>query len=325
MMSDKGQPDLKWYQKPMFGLILTVGVMSASTGAIFSRFAQGSGWSSIAIAFFRLLFATLILFPWILFRYREVIKGIRLKDYLAIGLTGLFLAIHFSAWITSLEYTSIASSVVLVTTTPIWVTLASRILFHEQISWKVTIGMLIALLGVVLVGISENCSLNNFQIVCANISGPVGTAALGDILAVIGAIMAASYLLMGKRIRKSLPLIPYTFLVYGISAIFLLIFLFLSSAKTQPIVIHSGWIWLLLLAIFPQTIGHGSLNYSIGHISPVIVSVALLGEPVGSTLMGILFFHEIPTPLKLIGAGIILAGLLFVTLSQRQAETVTFD
>ncbi len=304
-------------------IVLGIGVLSASTGAIFIRFAQNELVSPLVIAFYRMLFATILLLPWIILKYLTFFNQISKRDGFFLGLNGLFLALHFAAWITSIGLTSIASSVVLVSTTPIWVVLASRFLFHEKISLGVIIGMVISIIGGIIVSFAENCLITNIGLACSNFTKESVDIPLGNLLAVIGAIMAATYLLLGRNLRRSIPLVPYTFFVYGFAALFLLIFVVITEVRSISYIPGSAIVWLILLAIIPQTMGHTSFNFALGHLSSVYVSIALLGEPIASTILGIIIFDEIPNPIKVIGALLILVGLGLVIVLNRESKLIS--
>lgn len=289
-------------------IILTIGIISVSTASIFIRFAQEDA-PSVVIAFFRLLFATLILFPLVAPKYKEL-KYLQGKNLLLISLSGFFLAIHFAAWIKSLELTSVASSVVLVTTTPLWVAIFSLVLLREPLRKLTILGMLIALIGGLLVGISDFCSFNGRNLVCPSFHYFIqGDRILGDLLALTGAVMAALYLIIGRKIRANVSLLSYIFPVYGIAAIFLGLVVFFSGEQIQGYPIPT-YLWMLLLAIFPQLIGHSSFNWALRYLSAGYVSIVLLGEPIGTTILAVLILQETPSLMKITGGIFILLGIL---------------
>jgi len=300
---------------------LTFGILFVSTASILIRFSQAEV-PSIVIAAYRLTIAALIL------GFVIVIKRINLHDFfnkqniwLAI-LSGLFLAMHFYAWITSLEYTSIASSVVLVTTTPIWVAILSPVVLKESVTRNVVWGLLFALTGMVIVSFSEICELNPGKISCNFESDLLtGKALLGNILALIGAFMAAGYMLIGRKLRKTIPTLPYTFVVYSIAAIVVDIVVLITGAQIAS---FSGntYIWLVALAIFPQLLGHSLFNWALEYLPASVVSVALLGEPVGTIILAYLFLREAPTLIESIGACLILAGIIVASFASKKINVV---
>ena len=285
------------------------GILAASTASIFIEFAQNAGAPSIVIAAFRLTLATLTLAPLALTRYRPQLRQLKRREWLLALLSGVFLALHFSVWITSLQYTSVASSVVLVTTTPLWVALLSPLILHERVGKAAYVGLVLALLGGTVVSLSDACSLQTGSIACPS-AGVFfgGTAFLGDFLALAGAWMAAGYLLVGRSLRTKMDLVPYIFVVYGMSAILLIAFMFglgESPLGFSPIT----YVWLVLLALVPQLLGHTIFNWSLKYIPVSLVSVTLLGEPVGSTILAYFLLHQQPGWIKIGGAVLILLGI----------------
>jgi len=306
-------------QTPKYALIpiLFLGVMAVSTASLFIRFAQGEV-PSIVIAFFRLAIATTILAPVALTRHREEITALRGRDIGLALLSGVFLAVHFAVWITSLRFTSIASSVVLVSTAPLWVALLAPLVLKERLARQTLIGMGLALSGGVIVSMSDVCKggLGGFS--CALGDGLFsGSALYGNLLALLGAIMAAFYVMLGRHIRPKLSLIGYVFVVYGAAAVVLLGVVF---ALGYPLDGYSGgaYFWMLLLGVIPQLFGHSTFNWALRYLPAAFISITLLGEPVGSTILAYLFLHETPTEVKLFGAILILGGILYASRSNTQ-------
>jgi drug/metabolite transporter (DMT)-like permease len=289
-------------------LVIAVGILAVSTGSIFVRYAQEYA-PSIVIAAYRLGLAFLFLAPAALFRYRADFVKFQSKDrWLAIG-SGVFLALHFATWISSLEFTTVVSSVVLVSTAPLWVALLSPFTIKEPLTKKILIGMALAFMGVMVVGISDVCITSSGSITCPSFNEFIrGEAFLGDFLALVGAWMAAGYLLIGRRLRGKISLIPYIFVVYGIAAVVLIILMFFSGESPVGYAPQT-YIWLVLLALVPQILGHSSFNWALGYLSAAFVSITLLGEPIGSALLAYFLLDETPTVLKLIGAILILVGI----------------
>lgn len=300
-------------------LVILFGILAVSTGSIFVRYAQVHA-PSIVIAAYRLGLATLFLAPVALVRHRAGLASIKGRDrWLAIG-SGIFLALHFATWITSLEYTTVVSSVVLVSTAPLWVALLSPVTLKEPLTKLILTGMGLAFVGVVVIGISDVCSLSDGNLMCPSINQFIrGQAFFGDLLALIGAWMAAGYLLVGRKLRGGIGLIPYIFVVYGIAAAVLILFMIGSgqSATGYPI---QTYIWLILLALVPQLLGHSSFNWALGYLSAALVSITLLGEPIGSAILAYILLDETPTLLKIIGAILILAGIFIASRGERNQK-----
>ena len=242
-------------------LVIVFGILAVSTGSIFVRYAQTYA-PSIVIAAYRMGLATLFLAPVALIRHRAEITSIQGRDrWLAVG-SGIFLALHFATWISSLQYTTVVSSVVLVSTAPLWVALLSPVTLKEPLTRAILIGMGLALVGVIVVGISDICSLESGKLVCPSFNDFVrGSAFIGDMLALAGAWMAAGYLLIGRKLRGGIALIPYIFVVYGIAAVVLII-LMLGSGQSAIGYPPQIYVWLILLALVPQT--HGTFKFQLG-------------------------------------------------------------
>ena len=296
------------HPKPAFlYLAIAGGILAVSTAAIFIRYAQQDA-PSLVIAAIRLSLASIILAPIAWFRHRDELRALT-RSALGLGLlSGFFLALHFATWISSLEFTSVASSVVLVSTTPLWVAILSPLFLRESPSRATMIGLGLALLGGTVVGLSEACVWEN-GLACPPFSEFTrGEAFLGNFLALCGAWMGAGYLLIGRRLREKMSLIPYIFVVYGMAAIVLVMIMlgFGQSPLGYPPLVY---LWLLLLALVPQLLGHSTFNWALRYLPASFVAVTLLGEPIGSTILAFIILSESPSALEIGGGLLILAGI----------------
>jgi drug/metabolite transporter (DMT)-like permease len=296
-------------------LVLAFGILAVSTASIFIRQAQAFAPSSV-IAAYRLSIAALLLAPVALTRRRKELKALTRAE-LGLAITsGIFLAIHFATWISSLEYTTVTSSVVLVTTTPLWVALLAPLTIKEPLTRPVLIGMVLALAGGVVVGLSDACSWSTSGLACPPPADFFKQGAiLGDLLALAGAWAAAGYILIGRRLRQGMSLIGYIFLVYGMAAV-VLIGLMLAAGESPFGYPPQAYLWFALLAIVPQLLGHSSFNWALGYLSAAYVSISLLGEPIGSTILAYFLLDETPTLLKIFGAILILVGIYIASRKQ---------
>jgi drug/metabolite transporter (DMT)-like permease len=298
-------------------LVLFFGILVVSTSSIFIRFAQREA-ASIVIAAYRLALAALILLPIVWFGYRAELLRLRRGQVGLVVLSGVFLAFHFATWITSLEYTTVASSVVLVSTTPLWVALLSPLVLRERPSRMVALGMVVALAGGTLVGLSESCQVGAGGLACPPAAEFFqGGASLGNLLALAGALCGAAYLLVGRFLRPTMSLVVYIFTVYGTAAL-ALVGMALVSGKPLTGFSPPIYLFFLLLAAGPQLLGHTSFNYGLRYLSAAYVSVALLGEPIGSTILALIILKEIPSPLEIVGGVIILVGIYLASRGQDQ-------
>lgn len=292
--------------------VLFIGILAVSTASIFIRFAQVE-MPSLVIAAGRMVIAALIMLPFALLSWTKMRFVPSSRDLLFLLLAGLFLGLHFASWITSLQYTTVASSVVIVTTAPLWVALFSPLVLKERLTKKVLIGMAVALCGSMLVGISSSCSLSGNRLSC-NIGQSFfsGEYAYGNLLAFFGALLSAGYLIIGRKARGVIQLPVYTFIVYSIAAIFLLLLVVLSGARLTGYSTQ-GYLWLFLLALIPQAIGHTAFNWALKYLPAAYVSISLLGEPVGTIILAAILLNESPTVLELTGGVLILIGITLAT------------
>jgi drug/metabolite transporter (DMT)-like permease len=295
-------------------LSLLTAILATSTASILIRFAQQDA-PSLAIAALRLTFASLVLAPLAWLRHRDELRALTRADLMLALLSGLFLAAHFATWISSLEYTSVASSVVFVSTGPLWVALVSPLLLREQLARAALIGIGLALLGGAVIGLSDACAWRD-TLICPALSDALrGKAMWGNFLALAGAWMVSGYLVIGRKLRAKISLIPYVFLVYGMGALTLLAVAAISGqilTGYRP----GTYGWILLMALVPQLIGHSTYNWALRYLPASMVATANLGEPIGSALLAFLILGETLTAIKLGGAALILAGIYLSSRNQ---------
>lgn len=279
-------------KRNLINLILLGGVAAISTSAVLIRLAEAQ---PTVIAFYRLLLATLMLAPWAFRQSRQV--KLTKSDFLTALAGGTFLALHFLFWMTSLEQTSVASSVVLVTTQPLWVFLLSVFFLQEKPTRAMWVGLALALAGSMVVVFTQ---------------AEGGQSRLvGNLLAVAGAIMMACYFLVGRRLRCKLPLALYSALVYGSSSIVLALFILVRGIVPwgyQP----TTWLIFASLAFIPTILGHNSLNWALKYLPATMVSVVILGEPLGASILAALILQEIPAALEVLGSLLTLSGIFLV-------------
>jgi drug/metabolite transporter (DMT)-like permease len=296
-------------------LVLGLGILAVSSSSILIRFAQAEA-PSLSIAAWRLSLAALLLAPLALTRGRAEIASLTWSERGLALISGIFLALHFATWISSLAFTSVASSVVLVSTAPLWVALLSPLTLKESLSRPMLIGMLLALVGGVIVALSDTCSWSASGLVCPELGEFLrGRAFLGDLLALAGAVAVAGYLIIGRRLRARVSLLGYIFMVYGMAALVLLLVVF---ATGMPMTGFSPktYIWLLGLAVLPQLVGHTTYNWALAYLSAAFVSITVLGEPVGSSILAYFLLEEEISQIKLVGAALTLVGIYLATRSE---------
>ncbi len=297
--------------------ILTA-IVAVSTASILIRFAQADGMPSIVIAALRLTFATILLTPIILAKHLDEIKRFTRTEILLGALAGFFLAVHFATWISSLEYTSVASSAIFVSTGPLWVAVLSPLLLNERLGKVAILGLVLSLTGAIVIGLSDACSWND-GISCPTVQGLfLGSQIWGNFLALLGAWAVTGYLIIGRKVRSGMSLLPYIFLVYAMAAIILIIFMLAfgnSPFGHEP----KTYGWVLLLAIVPQLIGHSALNWALKHLSATFVAISTLGEPIGSAILAIFILKEFPSNIGIWGGVLILAGITLVSTQQNKS------
>ncbi|MBK6794186.1 MAG: DMT family transporter [Anaerolineales bacterium] len=289
-------------------IALIVATLAVSTSSIFIRFAQAGGAPSLVIAALRVTFATLMIAPVALTRHMDEIKRFTRTEFLLGVASGIFLAAHFATWITSLEYTSVASSVVFVGTGPLWVALLSPMLLKEHISRTTIIGLGLAVIGGIIIGLADACTWNH-GLVCPALNDILkGRAMWGNFLALAGAWAVTGYLIIGRKLRAETSLVPYIFLVYGMCAIALILFLF-ATGNTPFGYDAKTYGWIFLLAAIPQLIGHSTYNWALKYLTAAMVAVTVLGEPIGSATLAYFLLNETPSLMTIFGGVFILIGI----------------
>ena len=280
-------------------VLLSIGVVTISTAAPLIKLIPEV--PSVLVAASRLGFASLILLP-LGWRHRHAVG--RHQPILVLA-AGLCLALHFVSWIASLRYTSVASSVILVTLTPLLLVPAGYLMWGERLTRRLGLGIGLAIGGSVCI------AWNDFQL-----SPP--QALYGDLLALGGAVMMAAYLVCGRLVRPSIPLPLYAGLVYASAALCLWAVCLLSPV---PILGYAGsaYLILLLLGLGPQLIGHTVVNWALAYLSPTIVAVVLLAEPVGASLLAWLWLGESVSWLQGGGGVLILSGIGLVNVQSQPA------
>jgi drug/metabolite transporter (DMT)-like permease len=290
--------------KPPFNpaLALVSGVLAVSTGAIFVRLAAAP---SLVIAAYRVGLAAVLLLPVAWWQAGDELRGLRRRDYLFAMLAGLFLALHFGTWISSLSYTSVANSVVLVNTNPLWVGALTPFLTRDRLSPLTKIGIVLSVIGGIIIGMGDFAT--------------GGRALWGDFLALVGSICAACYLLLGRRLRRKLSLLAYVIVCYG-SAALILWALVLSLRLPLTGFSTKTYAALAAMAVIPQLIGHTSYNWALKWFSTSLIAVSLLGEPIGATIMAYFLFDEGLSAAKLWGAGLVLLAIYLAGLGEQRSR-----
>ena len=283
-------------KKPYIALFISI--VSVSFAAILIKLSSAE---PLSIAFYRVFFTVILILPFVVFfkKTRSEIRELPKKTlFIMIGI-GFILAAHFAFWITSLNYTSVASSVILVTAHPILVGPVSHFFFKEKLSKINSIGIIASVVGVTIL------VLGNRQLGSQTID-TIG----GNILAILGGVMAGFYILGGRKIRKTVSVASYAFVVYSVSALVLIVLCITFNSELLNISVTDFQIFIAM-AIIAGLLGHTLYNWSLKHVRASLASVALLGEPLGSTVWAMIIpaIGQIPSKYTIFGGAIILIGI----------------
>ena len=297
-MSRDARADLRARRTPWF--VLATGVLAASVSAILIRYAEDA--SGVSISLWRCAAGAVVLLPfaWPGLRRMEP------REYLLPAVAGVFLAVHFATWITSVNLTTIASSVLLVSTTPIFVALAGRWLFDERLPFLGWVGIGLALAGTALIaGLDFG-----------------GSDAYGNLLALIGGITVAGYALAGRRSRQDLGILEYATVTYASSALVLLPWAFLTGT---PLAGYDATTWWAIAGsiVGPQLLGHTLINFALKEIDATRVSVVIMAEPVIAVALAFFLFQETPTWLAYPGGLAILIGIYLTSATRQEAVVIS--
>ncbi|MCM0080268.1 DMT family transporter [Geomonas sp. Red32] len=276
-------------------LAVLVGVFAVSFSALFVRLCSAP---PLVIASYRLIFTFLLLLPAGLASRFSGIREMNRRQFLLSAGSGVFLALHFVTWFTSLKYTSIASSVVIVTTQPVFVVLGSWLFYKEKVPRKAVYGGLLAISGSLVIGAGDfRMGMEAF---------------LGDLLALAAAIFISGYILIGRRLRGSVELSGYTLVTYGASSLVLAVGTLAARVPFYPYP-ATDWALFFGLAAICTVLGHTTFNWALRYVQASVVSVSILGEPLGAIVWASIFLKEYPTTRQLLGGSIIFTGLFIFT------------
>jgi drug/metabolite transporter (DMT)-like permease len=287
--------------RPRFppNLALFISIVAVSTASILIRMSNGP---PLAIATYRMLFSTLLLLP--LFVYFDGLGKMRrmsLRGIASLMGIGVVLAIHFASWITSLSFTTVASSVIFVHIDPIFVALVSHFFLKERVTKRMVAGIVVAFIGVTMIAVGD---------------AGVGELNLyGDLLALIGGVMLGIYILGGRVVRRSLDLTSYVTPVYATASLVLVLMSLLSDTPLTGYNVNE-YILFFAIALVPMIFGHTVYNWALRYVSAPLVSMSLLGEPVGASILALLFLDEVPSTMILLGGVVTLAGILLCAYRQ---------
>lgn len=270
---------------------LALGVSAVSSAAVLIRLADAP---ALTIAAYRLVLASIVVVPIGLFTDWSALRLLTLKQWGLAAVSAACLAAHFAFWITSLEHTSVASSVIIVTANPLLVAIGARLLLREAASPSVMVGIGMALFGGLVITVGD---------------WDLGDRRLyGDFLAFLGAVAVAGYYIAGRSLRERLSLFGYIAPVYGGAAVILLVVVMVTGTAMSGFSLET-YGYLALVGVLPQLVGHSSLNWSLGYLPATLVATAVMAEPVGATLLAWVVLDETPPVATVAGGGLVLAGV----------------
>lgn len=284
-------------------IAIAIGVISVSLSAIFVKLSSAE---SAVIAFYRMLFSVFIMSPVFLLKYKSELKLLQKRDWLFSIVAGVFLAFHFILWFESLNYTSVASSTVLVTLQPIFAFIGTYVFFKEKVALQSIVAVIVAVSGSLLI------SWGDFRV--------SGAALYGDVLALIACVFITGYLLFGQDVRKRLSLMTYTMVVYSVSTITLFFYVLFTGQSFGPYE-SIDWVWFVMLAIVPNLLGHTLFNWSLKWVSTNAISVAILFEPIGAAILAFFIFNENLILSQIIGGIIVILGILLFIVDIKKAKS----
>lgn len=283
------------YPKVKVLAALLAGLTAFGFAPILVRYASDT--SPLVLVVYRTVFAALMLFPFWLWMRDSTSRSGKGEERLWIVLSGLCLGLHFTFWISSLYYTSVASASVLVTIHPIIMILVERLWFKRSFANTTWMGVFLAFGGSVLLGISDSQIEQDF-------ADPL----FGNFLALTAAIIFVVYLLIGQKIRKKREWIDYVFPVYFYAAtacVLIAVFMGKNLFNISTIGVWAG----AGLAFGPQILGHGSMNYAVKYVSPTLLSTLILVEPLLASVLAFFLFAELPPVASILAMVIILGGV----------------
>ena len=279
--------------------IVLAGTLFTSLSSIIIRFSEAP---ALVISAYRMLFTSLMLLIPVIINNRYEFKKITKREYILCTVSGIFLALHFASWISSIKMTTVANSTILVSCSPIFVALANYFITKEKLGRKMAIGISMSLAGTIIIAMGSSGEKSSNMM-------------LGNILAFLGAVFVAGYFVIGGIARKNLSAGVYVFIVYSVSTAVLFIMCIISKTPIYPYS-PKEFLLFIALAFFCSILGHTVYNYMVKYVSSTMISVSTLSEPIFASVLALLIFREIPSIYTLIGGIIIIAGIFYYLVSQ---------
>lgn len=281
--------------------IVLAGTFFTSLSSIIIRFSEAP---ALVISAYRMLFTSLMLLIPVMLYNKGEFKSITRKEYGLCMLSGIFLAFHFASWISSLKMTTVANSTILVSCSPIFVALSNYIVFKEKLSRKMVLGISMSLIGTIIIALGSS-------------QEAFGNSMFGNMLAFLGAIFVAGYLVIGGFVRKKLSAGIYVFIVYSASTVVLFIMCIAAEIPLYPYALKEFMLFIAL-AFFCSILGHTVYNYMVKYVSSTLISVSTLSEPIFASILAVLIFNEVPSLYTLSGGIIIITGIFYYLVTQNR-------
>jgi drug/metabolite transporter (DMT)-like permease len=285
---------------------MSFAVLALAFSSVFITQLEREEVPPLVIAFYRMAMATALLLPIALALKRKEIFAFTGKEFSLLTLGGLFLALHFGAWISSLKYIPISTSVVLVNSHPLFVVIASYFFLGHKPSRQSLLGTVIGLIGMLII---SKDGLSNAEF-----------ALKGDLLAILGALAVVGYFIIGSKVRTRVSLLGYVTPLYAVCSIFLLFWATATKSHFYPYN-PAVWGYFLGLAIVPTILGHTVFNWAIKHVAPSTISLAFLGEPIGASILAFFIFGQKPPLATFLGGALVLSGIYLTMQSKTKATS----
>ncbi|MBW5446281.1 EamA family transporter [Cohnella sp. CFH 77786] len=270
---------------------LLVGMIAISFAPILVRYSEAP--ASVQ-GMYRMLFTLLLMLPFGTKQFPGILR-ISGKDWMLLGFAGIFLGLHFLLWMESIDYTSIASSTIILSLEPVLVMIGAFAFFRDKPAKAAVLGLVVAIAGVVFVG-----------------SGDLGisrSAFVGDALSFFSTLAIAGNMLLAKRILTRVSSYLYSLIVFAVTFLFFAVYNLSAGVRVAG---YPGkeWLIFLLLAIVPTVFGHMVFNWLLTYVSATTISMSVFAEPVGASLLAMVLFREMVTGFQIAGGILVIIGLL---------------
>jgi drug/metabolite transporter (DMT)-like permease len=287
-------------------IALAIGILAGASAALATKYALADGASPLMIAFFRLGAATLLLTPIVLARYRHDLRKLTRRDLVLLSIGGMWMALHFVLWSASLVYASVLVATVIVCSSPIWTAVFEIAFLRARLTRMIAIGLILAVGGNIAIAFGGSADGGSNQ-------------ALGGFIAMVAAVAIAAQRTIGRSLRLHIPVFPYLWLMYLAGTLTLLP---IMIATRTPIIGYtpSAYLWMFLLTLLPQLLGHGAFNYALGYFSATFTSLIIQMQPPIASAVAFFAFGEVPGWLQVIGSGVIVAGVVIAIQARRTAS-----